>query len=258
MIADGKDSRTVKLRNNTVMLGNHHSNLTLEELVPKDTGLTLFVIKSLTLEKRQEKEGGVRMVLRMERKLFREMLTTYIPSAMLMLTTFITITFEFSDAMGALMTIILVMQGIFTSKIETLPPSSDMKMLDIWLIGCFVYPFIEMILRTIIEARKSEKEEQEKAGRQPDALTNVEPAEEGKEEGKGETNMSKTKQPRGQQVSPLVIQVEPDNGENGLPVPSRASPSTGGCCGETTRFWNYLNDEIDTILRVTGDKNLKL
>ena len=91
------------------------------------------------------------MVLRMERKAFREMLTTYVPSAMLMATTFATIFFEFSDAVGTLMTIILVMQGIFTSKIETLPPSSDMKMLDIWLIGCFVYPFIEMILRTIRE-----------------------------------------------------------------------------------------------------------
>ena len=91
------------------------------------------------------------MVLRMERKAFWEMLTTYVPSAMLMATTFATIFFEFSDAVGTLMTIILVMQGIFTSKIETLPPSSDMKMLDIWLIGCFVYPFIEMILRTIRE-----------------------------------------------------------------------------------------------------------
>ena len=91
------------------------------------------------------------MVLRMEIKAFREMLTTHVPSAMLMATTFATIIFKFSDAVGTLMTIILVMQGIFTSKIETLPPSSDMKMLDIWLIGCFVYPFIEMILRTIRE-----------------------------------------------------------------------------------------------------------
>ena len=38
MIVEGKDSRTVELRNNTVMLGNH-LNVTLEELVPKDTGL---------------------------------------------------------------------------------------------------------------------------------------------------------------------------------------------------------------------------
>ena len=46
----------------------------------------------------------------------------------------------------------LVMTTIFTSKIEELPPTSDMKMIDIWLISCLVIPFLEVILRTIIES----------------------------------------------------------------------------------------------------------
>ena len=45
----------------------------------------------------------------------------------------------------------LVMTTIFTSKIEELPPTSDMKMIDIWLICCLVIPFLEVILRTTIE-----------------------------------------------------------------------------------------------------------
>ena len=45
----------------------------------------------------------------------------------------------------------LVMTTIFTSKIEELPPTSDMKMIDIWLIFCLVVPFTEVILRTAIE-----------------------------------------------------------------------------------------------------------
>ena len=45
----------------------------------------------------------------------------------------------------------LVMTTIFTSKIEELPPTSDMKMIDIWLISCLVIPFLEVILRTTIE-----------------------------------------------------------------------------------------------------------
>ena len=45
----------------------------------------------------------------------------------------------------------LVMTTIFTSKIEELPPTSDMKMIDIWLIFCLVVPFLEVILRTSIE-----------------------------------------------------------------------------------------------------------
>ena len=43
------------------------------------------------------------------------------------------------------------MTTIFTSKIEELPPTSDMKMIDIWLIFCLVVPFTEVILRTSIE-----------------------------------------------------------------------------------------------------------
>ena len=49
------------------------------------------------------------------------------------------------------LTIMLVMTTIFTSKIEELPPTSDMKMIDIWLICCLVIPFFEVILRTTIE-----------------------------------------------------------------------------------------------------------
>ena len=36
-------------------------------------------------------------------------------------------------------------------KIEELPPTSDMKMIDIWLIFCLIVPFAEVILRTSIE-----------------------------------------------------------------------------------------------------------
>ena len=39
----------------------------------------------------------------------------------------------------------------FSSNIEELPPTSDMKMIDIWLIFCLVVPFLAVILRTAIE-----------------------------------------------------------------------------------------------------------
>ena len=50
MVIDGKDSRTVELRNNTVVMMGKQHNKSLEQMSPKDTGLDLFVIKSLTLE----------------------------------------------------------------------------------------------------------------------------------------------------------------------------------------------------------------
>ena len=48
-------------------------------------------------------------------------------------------------------TIMLVMTTIFTSKIEELPSTSDTKMIDIWLIGCLLVPFTEVVLRTMTE-----------------------------------------------------------------------------------------------------------
>merc|ERR1712208_36931 len=73
---------------------------------------------------------------------------------LLLLITFITTFFDkdlFGDAIAVNLTIMLVITTIFTSKIEELPPTSDMKMIDIWLIFCLVVPFLEVILRTAIE-----------------------------------------------------------------------------------------------------------
>ena len=96
----------------------------------------------------------VYMALQLKRKVATELLTTYLPTLLLLLITFVTIFFDkdlFGDAIAVNLTIMLVMTTIFTSKIEELPPTSDMKMIDIWLIFCLVVPFTEVILRTAIE-----------------------------------------------------------------------------------------------------------
>ena len=121
------------------------------DLLPEDTDLTMFTIQSLTLIKR---ERLVIMSIVLKRKVATELLTTYLPTILLLLITFVTIFFDkdlFGDAIAVNLTIMLVMTTIFTSKIEELPPTSDMKMIDIWLIFCLVVPFLEVILRTAIE-----------------------------------------------------------------------------------------------------------
>ena len=120
-------------------------------LLPEDTDLTMFTIQNLTLVK---KEHLVVMAIVLKRKVATELLTTYLPTTLLLLITFTTILFDkdlFGDAIAVNLTIMLVMTTIFTSKIEELPPTSDMKMIDIWLIFCLVVPFLEVILRTAIE-----------------------------------------------------------------------------------------------------------
>ena len=120
-------------------------------ILPEDADLTMLTIRNLTLNKPDQL---VIMKILLKRKIATELLTTFLPTILLLLITFITIFFEadlFADAIAVNLTIMLVMTTIFTSKIEELPPTSDMKMIDIWLIFCLVVPFLEVILRTAIE-----------------------------------------------------------------------------------------------------------
>ena len=125
-------------------------------LLPNETDLTMFTIQNLTLVK---SEQLVIMSIVLKRKVATELLTTYLPTILLLLITFVTIFFDkdlFGDAIAVNLTIMLVMTTIFTSKIEELPPTSDMKMIDIWLIFCLVVPFLEVVLRTAIECLNCE------------------------------------------------------------------------------------------------------
>ena len=124
---------------------------TFRDLNNNDRDLTMFTITNLTLTK---EENMVSMAIKLKRKVVTELVTTYFPTILLLLITFTTIFFDkalFGDAIAVNLTIMLVMTTIFTSKIEELPPTSDMKMIDIWLIFCLVVPFLEVILRTAIE-----------------------------------------------------------------------------------------------------------
>ena len=123
-----------------------------EELSARDKDLTMFTITKLSLN---EEGNLVFMSLKLKRKVATELLTTYLPTVLLLLITYTTVFFDkdlFGDAIAVNLTIMLVMTTIFTSKIEELPPTSDMKMIDLWLIFCLVVPFTEVILRTVIES----------------------------------------------------------------------------------------------------------
>ena len=52
----------------------------------------------------------------------------------------------------------LVMTTIFISKMEGLPPTSDIKMIDIWLVLCQMVPFVEVVLLTAMEYYREEED----------------------------------------------------------------------------------------------------
>ena len=94
------------------------------------------------------------MFIVLKRKITSEMMTTYFPSIMLTAITFATTFFKpyfFEAALTVNLTTMLVMTTIFISKMDGLPPTSAIKMIDIWLIMCQLVPFFEVVLLTAIE-----------------------------------------------------------------------------------------------------------
>ena len=115
--------------------------------------------KELTFTNATNHKQGLRMSMVLKRKIMSEMMTTYFPSILLMLITFATILFKpmyFEASLSVNLTTMLVMTTIFISKMEGLPPTSDTKMIDMWLVMCQLVPFIEVMLVTAIEYYREE------------------------------------------------------------------------------------------------------
>ena len=80
---------------------------------------------------------GVKMEVVFKRRLTNEILTTYLPSILLILITYATTFFKpffFEAALTVNLTTMLVMTTLFISVMEKLPSTAYVKMVDIWLI----------------------------------------------------------------------------------------------------------------------------
>ena len=102
------------------------------------------------------------MNLVLKRKITSEMMTTYFPSLLLIAITFATTFFKpffFEAALSVNLTTMLVMTTIFVGKMESLPPTSDIRMIDIWLVFCQLVPFVEVVLLTAMEYQREDTEE---------------------------------------------------------------------------------------------------
>ena len=124
---------------------------------------------SLTFAIEEDEKHGIRMSLVMKRKITSEMMTTYFPSLLLTLITFATTFFKpffFEAALSVNLTTMLVMTTIFISKMEGLPPTSAVKMIDIWLILCQLVPSAQVVLLTALEYLRDEETETRDVGTQ--------------------------------------------------------------------------------------------
>ena len=127
--------------------------------------MTLFTITKSVLQISSQSQTGIQMKITMKRKIMSEMMTTYFPSLLLLMITYATTFFKpffFEAALSVNLTTMLVMTTIFISKMESLPPTSDIKMIDIWLILCQLVPFAQVVLLTAMEYLREEDKEVEK------------------------------------------------------------------------------------------------
>ena len=138
------------------MINRYSEAKGFEELEFKDKDEIMFTIIGLRLVNRKEQ---VHMMINLKRKIQTELLTTYLPTLLLLAITYATTFFNaeyFEASVTVNLTIMLVMTTIFMSKIEELPPTSDTKMIDIWLIFCLLVPFAFTLIQTAIECYRED------------------------------------------------------------------------------------------------------
>ena len=137
--------------------------------------MTIFQLTNWDLGVKHD-EPGVEVTFYMKRMIVSEIMTTYFPSLLLTTITFATTFFKpffFEAALSVNLTTMLVMTTIFISKMESLPPTSSIKMIDIWLILCQIYPFAEVVLLTAMEYNREENKKGKKTKRKGKKKTKV-------------------------------------------------------------------------------------
>ena len=133
--------------------------------VEMDKDMNLFDVVNWSLDYTSDAKETVEMKVRLKRKPKSELLTTFLPTILLTSITFATSFFKpffFEAALSVNLTTMLVMTTIFISKMEGLPPTSDIKMIDIWLVLCQMVPFAEVVLLTAMEYNREDKKKRER------------------------------------------------------------------------------------------------
>ena len=104
---------------------------------------------------------GIKMQIIFKRRLTNEVLTTYLPTVLLLLISYCTTYFKqffFEAALTVNVTVMLVLTTLFISVMEKLPPTSYVRMVDFWLIFCIFIPFLEVAILTFKEYNNVDKE----------------------------------------------------------------------------------------------------
>ena len=161
MTMGGREQETVMLRPHRMIMRMSRNSSNQE---PVDLPLYNIIGWELTQRNMDCPEEGIRMIVVLRRKPWREVFTTYLPTILLMIATFITTFFKpefFEAALGVNLTTMLMMTTIFMTSLSELTDTAYPKWIDFWLIFCQIIPLTEVVLLTLKEAYREEEGRQE-------------------------------------------------------------------------------------------------
>ena len=102
----------------------------------------------------KELEEGLEVMMTLQRRFNHHLATTFIPTFCLMLVCQSTLYFNaehFKTTSGVTVTTMLVMYTLYQAVSHKLPPTSYIKMIDVWLIFGLILPFCVFFLLVLID-----------------------------------------------------------------------------------------------------------
>ena len=102
-----------------------------------------------------DKSQGIQMKVLFKRVIMNEVLTTYLPTALLIIISYATTFFAdsfFEANLTVNLSVMFVMTTLFVSVMEKLPRTSYIRMVDVWLIYGQLFPFLEVVLVVFAES----------------------------------------------------------------------------------------------------------
>ena len=120
-----------------------------------------FQIKTANIKNKD----GVKVSIKLGRKLLGDILTVYVPTILLNTIGHSTNYFKsffFEAVVSVNLTCMLVLVTMFISVSESLPKTSYIKMVDYWLIFTLLLPFFEVLLHTYMESLNEDEDTNKK------------------------------------------------------------------------------------------------
>ena len=127
------------------------------------TVLTQYIITSWSFDyaNGSDHSEGLRMTVVLKRRIMNELLTSYLPTVLILIIVYATNYFKeffFEAVVSVNLTSLLVLTTLFISVSGSLPKTAYVKMIDVWLIFAQLIPFVEVLLHTYMDTLRVEED----------------------------------------------------------------------------------------------------